>query len=196
VSVPRVATLAFGAALSLFLAHDAATVGFGSTPAESQPTESQPAETQPVFAEVDWPFLLDQWGRGRAFRCSAGDCGVAVNVYVRAKIGFCNCATGVSDDAELDRVGDISLISDKFVGLRAGEPVTVGWMSGRARLYDAKPNYAPEQNALAVAVNDKCDVIVATVTAGRDLPPVAERAALAFLRDDQVLRWARAELGL
>ena len=56
---------------------------------------------RPVWTEVGWPFPLDQWGRGRAFQCKAADCGREVKLYLRAKIGFCNCATGVADDAEL-----------------------------------------------------------------------------------------------
>src|SRR5712691_12522540 len=71
-------------------------------------------EAQPLFTEVKWPFLMDQWGLGRAFQCKAEHCGTEVNVYVRAKIGFCNCATGVSDDEELERVGDVDLLGAKF----------------------------------------------------------------------------------
>ena len=60
-------------------------------------------DRQPKFTEVKWPFAMDEWGLGHAWRCGPENCGVEVNVFVRAKIGFCNCATGVSDDAELDR---------------------------------------------------------------------------------------------
>ncbi|MGZ5836608.1 MAG: hypothetical protein ACXWLD_10985 [Rhizomicrobium sp.] len=148
------------------------------------------------FQEVAWPFEVDQWGKGRAFRCAPADCGAEVNVYVRAKIGFCNCTTGVSDDIELDRVGDVSLLSDAYVPLRDGEPVRLGWMSGRKRLYDAAPRYASKQNALAVAFNDQCDVIVATVTSKRQVSASAEQAAIAFLKSDTVLMWAKKELGL
>ena len=38
------------------------------------------------------------------------DCGTAVTLYVRAKIGFCNCTTGVADDPELERIGDFELL--------------------------------------------------------------------------------------
>src|SRR6185312_2611807 len=133
---------------------------------------------------------------GHAYRCAPESCGVEVNVYVRAKIGFCNCTTGVSDDAELDRVSDISLISDRFTGVRTSEPVRVGWMAGRRRLFDVAPPYAFHRNALAVAFNDHCDVIVATVTSGHDVPRGAEQAALAFLNSKTVLDWAKHELGL
>src|SRR5438876_8022257 len=40
---------------------------------------------RPVWTEVQWPFPIDEWGRGKAFRCEAANCGVEVNVYVRAK---------------------------------------------------------------------------------------------------------------
>ena len=134
--------------------------------------------------------------RPRAFRCAPADCGVEVTLYLRAKIGFCNCTAGVADDTELDRVGDVSLLSDRFVGLRESSVVHVGWMDGRSRVYDVTPIYGPRQPALAIAFNDKCDVIVATVVAGKEISAETERAALAFLNSDVVLRWARAELGV
>src|ERR671936_717840 len=68
-----------------------------------------------AFTEIKWPFPIDQWGTGRAFRCSAADCGVELNIYVRPKIGFCNCTTGVSDDSALDRVGDVDLLAQRFL---------------------------------------------------------------------------------
>ena len=120
---------ALGAGLAGILAGDAATVGV------MQPGSSTRVQHSD-WTEVKWPFPLDQWGTGRAFRCSATDCGVEVSVYLRPKIGFCNCAEGVADDAELDRVGDLELFSDKFRGLADGQPITVGWMSGRSRPYN------------------------------------------------------------
>ena len=54
-------------------------------------------EPHPAWSEIAWPFPLDQWGKGKAFRCKSADCGTEITVYVRAKIGFCNCSTGVSD---------------------------------------------------------------------------------------------------
>jgi len=182
--------VAVGAALAGLLAGDAATVGV-----LRHQTEGVGA-TRPVWAEVKWPFLLDQWGLGRAFRCAAADCGVEVNIYLRPKIGFCNCATGVSDDDELDRVGDLEIFSDKFVGLADGRPVKVGWMEGRSRPYQVAIPYALPRNMLAIAFNDKCDVMVATVVADRDGLPAAERFALDFLNGDLVLNWTKVELGI
>jgi hypothetical protein len=175
---------ALGVGLSGLLAGVAATVGM-----------KEQAAARANFAEVKWPFPLDQWGIGRAFRCAPADCGVEVNVYLRAKIGFCNCSTGVSDDAELDRVGDLELFSDKFHGLADGRTVAIGWMSGRSRPYNVAIPYAQARDMVAVAFNDKCDVMVATVVAERDQIVAAERFGLDFLNGETVLRWARAELG-
>jgi hypothetical protein len=152
------------------------------------------APQRPQWAEVNWPFPLDQWGSGRAFKCSAANCGVEVSLYLRPKIGFCNCSDGVYDDGELDRVGDLELLGPQFAGLAQGRPVTVGWMKGRSRVFAVEGPYQPRSSALAIAFNDKCDVVVATVTAADDLPN-AERQALKFLNSEVVLHWAAAELG-
>ena len=70
-------------------------------------------------------------------------------------------------------------------------------MNGRSRPYqvdDALRSRRARQ--LAIAFNDKCDVVVATVVADRGRLAAAERAALDFLNGDLVLRWAERELGL
>src|ERR1700719_5154990 len=92
-----------------------------------------PSAIEPVWSEVKWPFLLDQWGIGKAFVCLPADCGSKVDVYARPKIGFCNCSTGVSDDAELERVADTDLVSAEVRPLGPGRHVKVGWMHGLAR---------------------------------------------------------------
>ena len=65
------------------------------------PRHAAATATAPVWTEIAWPFPNDPWGKGKAFRCRAADCGAEVNVYLRAKIGFCNCTTGVADDEDL-----------------------------------------------------------------------------------------------
>jgi hypothetical protein len=189
---PRAAALVAALAIGLagLLAGDAGT---GSV---EQPAAGPATSVRATWTEVKWPFPLDQWGLGRAFKCSRADCGSEMDLYVRAKLGFCNCTTGVSDEAELDRVGDLELLSASFDGLSEGRPITVGSMSGRSRPYSVSMRYGAPRTALAIAFNDKCDVVVATVVAERNVLAAAERAALAFLNGDLMLRWVEKELGL
>jgi hypothetical protein len=35
---------------------------------------------RPTWSEVVWPFPMDQWGKGKAYRCKASDCGAEVVV--------------------------------------------------------------------------------------------------------------------
>jgi hypothetical protein len=149
-----------------------------------------------VWTEVKWPFPMDQWGLGRAFTCRAADCASDVSLYLRPKLGFCNCSTGVSDDAELDRVGDVELLSPTFNGLTGGKPIAVGWMTGRSRPYHVSVPYSAARTAIAIAFNDKCDVMVSTVVAEREALAGAEQSALEFLNGDLVLRWTEKEFGL
>jgi len=148
---------------------------------------------QPVWTEAAWPFPIDQWGDGWAFQCKAADCGIDVNLYLRPKIGFCNCQTGVADDEELDRVSDVDLVGSERSALGPGRPITVHWMKGRSRGYAV--GAASAKSVLSLAFNNRCDVIVATVVAGNK-PVAQEQAVLEFLNGDLVLRWAEVVLGL
>jgi hypothetical protein len=161
----------------------------------SVPVPSMPERMVPVWAEVSWPFLMDQWGRGRAFRCPAGDCGVELSVYVRPKVGFCDCGRGVYDDAELDRVADMDLFSPKWAPSENGRAVEVGWMKGRARSYYVDAAVA-QRHVLTVGLNSQCDAFVATVASDAPLSPGVQSAALDFLNRDIVLHWAKAQFGL
>src|ERR1700710_309898 len=73
------------------------------------------------WREIAWPFPRDGWPAGRAFHCDAALCGEATELYVRPKIGFCNCDSGVADDDEVDRVADLDLISLTFAPVEAGQ---------------------------------------------------------------------------
>ena len=153
---------------------------------------------RPVWTEATWPFPIDQWGGGWTFQCRAADCGIDINLYLRPKIGFCNCETGVADDEELDRVNDVDLVGSERSALGPGRPITVHWMKGRSRGYRVGAPSAgapPANSVLSLAFNNRCDVIVATVAAG-DAPVAQEGAVLEFLNGDLVLRWAETVLGL
>jgi hypothetical protein len=152
----------------------------------------------PVWTEAAWPFPVDQWGGGWAFQCKAADCGIDVNLYLRPKIGFCNCQTGVADDEELERVSDVDLVGDESSALGPGRPIAVHWMKGRSRGYQIATPAAGAPSAksvLSLAFNSRCDVIVATVIAGKE-PLAQEQAVLEFLNGDLVLNWAKVVLGI
>jgi hypothetical protein len=154
------------------------------------------APSHPVFSEVEWPYPSDEWGKGKAFRCSAADCGAEVNLYVRAKIGFCNCRTGVSDDNELDRLSDFRLMGDKLSVLGPGHPINVAWMKGRSRAYAIADSYYAPNSALAVAFNDHCDAVVATAVVAHDRPAAIEPSVIEFLNSKTIVHWAEVTLGL
>ena len=149
---------------------------------------------RPAWSEVTWPFLPDEWGKGKAFRCKASDCGAEINVYVRAKIGFCNCTTGVADDEELSRLSDFPLMGGSIDAVGPGRAIQVAWMKGRSRSYAVSRRVGG--SALSIAFNDRCDAIVATAMTGSARPDAVEPAILALLNESRVIRWAEITLGL
>jgi hypothetical protein len=151
---------------------------------------------RPVWTEVQWPFPMDQWGKGKAFRCKAPDCGVEVNLYLRAKLGSCNCTTGVADDSELDRMSDFDLVGGGVSPLGDGRPISVAWMKGRSRAYTLTARNPPGRTALSVAFNDRCDMVVATAVLPHDRPATIEPRVIEFLNGSTVMRWAETALGL
>jgi hypothetical protein len=157
------------------------------------PDRAAARTAKPVWTETRWPFPMDEWGQGKAFQCRAADCGVETNLYIRAKIGFCNCTTGVSDDEELDRLTDFRLMGDGLLAAGAGRPIQVAWMKGRSRGYlDSDRG----RSALTVAFNDRCDAIVATVAVADGRPLAVESAVLEFLNGQTIRHWAETTLGL
>jgi hypothetical protein len=154
-----------------------------------------PAALSPAFTEIKWPFPIDQWGTGRAFACLPADCGARVEVYIRPKIGFCNCSTGVADDTELERVADTSLVDGDLTPLGPGHPIKVGWMKGLARLYEAADGKAGGR-LVSIAFNDECDVVVAVAKLGGGDSTALSSAILAFLNSRDMVLWAKKEIGL
>jgi hypothetical protein len=160
-------------------------------------TAAAPSPAAPVWTEVKWPFLLDQWGVGKAYECRPADCGVKIEVYIRPKIGFCNCATGVSDDAELERVADTDLVSPKALPLGPGRPVKVGWMHGLVRPYRVTDEDEKARGRLlSIAFNDECDAVAAVAMVGGGDPAAVEPAVAAFLNTRPMVLWVKKELGL
>ncbi len=145
------------------------------------------------WREIAWPYPRDAWPAGRAFRCDALACGGAVEVYVRPKIGFCNCGTGVADDDEVDRVADLDLISERFSPREAGRVVHLADLSGRARDYELKMPDGSRHSAIGIALSRHCDLLVA-VAQGEHTTPGLRRMALTFLASDEMHRWMMASL--
>ncbi len=146
------------------------------------------------WREIAWPFPRDAWPAGRAFRCDAVSCGGMAEIYVRPKIGFCNCDTGVADDDEVDRVADLDLISERFVPVEAGRVVRVADMSGRSRAYDLDMADGSRHAAIGIALSHRCDLLVAVVQ-GKGAAPVLQHIGLEFLASDDTHRWMMASLG-
>lgn len=152
---------------------------------------SDPASWQ----EIAWPFPRDAWPPGRAFRCMSGGCGRGVEVYIRPKLGFCNCATGVSGDAEVDAVTDLDMIAASFTPDRPGEWIEIAGMAGRTRPYTLQLANGMKLAAVGTAISRKCDVVVAA-SQGREAATSKARQAISNLvASPNLLDWLNAQLG-
>jgi hypothetical protein len=140
------------------------------------------------WREIAWPFPRDGWPAGRAFRCGADSCGGEVEIYIRPKLGFCNCDRGVADDDEVDRVADLDLLSEQFVPREAGRVVRVADMAGRLRSYDLHMSDRSQRTAIGIAVSRRCDLLVA-VAQGAGEATRLQHAAMRFLESAEAKRW-------
>src|SRR5262249_22385057 len=175
----------------------AAMVGGYATLLHAQALQTQPGSAghRPIWTEIKWPFALDLWGPGLAFRCKAADCGSEIHLYLRAKIGFCNCTSAI-DDEMVDRVGDVDLLASERAAVGPGRAINVRSMKGRSRGYAVGGRGATARSALSIAFHERCDLVVATVSIGGDQPGVHESRVLQFLNSDLILRWTEVTLGL
>ena len=159
------------------------------------PQHAAATATAPVWTEIAWPFPTDPWGKGKAFRCKTADCGAEVNIYLRAKMGFCNCTTGVADDEDLDRMGDLALVGE-VSPLGTGRPISIARMEGRSRTYVLNARNPLGKTAISVVFRERCDMIAATAVLGHDRPAAIEPSVIEFLNGSTVMRWAEITLGL
>jgi hypothetical protein len=150
------------------------------------------ASTVSGWSEIAWPFPRDAWGAGRAFKCSSEACDGEV-VYVRPKIGFCNCATGVSDDDEVDRVTDLDLIDPQFRPLGEGMPVESAGMRGRARQYTLRLRDGTAGTGVGIALSRNCDLVVA-IAQSTSIGASHQQTALDLLSTKAVRNWIEAGL--
>jgi hypothetical protein len=142
---------------------------------------------------IAWPFPRDGWPAGRAWRCPATSCGAEMEVYVRPKIGFCNCDSGVADDDEVDRVADLDLIAPHFRALTPGVVVRITGMSGRIRQYDL--NDGSHRQAVAVVVSHKCDLMVAAGQGNGGAAAVRQHA-LQFIESKEASDWIKSAMNV
>ena len=190
---PRI-TLALGAGMALGIAAMVGALVLDKWPRAGPPGFETGGRR--AWTEIKWPFAVHLWSNGRAFRCNLAACQGEVTLFVRAKIGFCNCTTGVADDEELERLTDFHLVGDRLQALGAGKPITVAWMNGRSRAYELSSHNRSGKSALSVAFNDRCDAIVATAVLGHAQPAALEPDVIALLNSTPVMRWAEITLGL
>ena len=147
-----------------------------------------------LWREISWPFPRDGWPAGRAFRCeSCGGGRGGIELYVRPKIGFCNCDTGVADDDEVDRVADLDLITPRFAPLKPGAPIRAAGLAGRIRAYDMQMPDGARRAAVGIALSRRCDLLVA-VAQGRGSAAEVRRAALEYLASSDMTRWMTAAM--
>ena len=153
-------------------------------------------QAEPIWIETKWPFLMDQWGEGKSFQCKAADCGAELNLYIRAKIGFCSSTTGVADDNELERLSDFDFMKGHVTALGSGHEVDIAGMKGRLRTYATAISILSQTFAFSVAFNNNSDALVATVTAKRGPPAAVEPVIIQFLNGATIQRWVTRTLGL
>jgi hypothetical protein len=146
-----------------------------------------------AWREIGWPFARDGWPAGRAFRCADQSCGDGIELYVRPKIGFCNCDSGVADDDEVDRVADLDLLSESFVPLEPGKPIRIGDMSGRSRPYHLRMSDSSRHIAIGFAISRRCDLLVAAAQ-GKGTANTVQSAAMEFLVSNKMTEWMRVAM--
>lgn len=146
-----------------------------------------------AWQAIAWPFPRDGWPSGHAYRCPAATCGSEMEIYVRPKIGFCNCDTGVADDDEVDRVADLDLISPRFRPLQQGQVVHVAGMTGRMRNYSLDMKDGSTRQAVGIAVSHGCDLMVAAVQGKASVADLQQKA-LELLSSSDEAGWIKSAM--
>ncbi len=136
------------------------------------------------WRDTPWAFACDDWPVGRGFECEAAECGTKISVYVRMKKGVSKCDSGVADDDELDRVGDVHLVSRDFKAIGAGEFRSIANTPGRIRLYRAGDAYV-----MSLASSKNCDAFVTTALAKEPLTAKAAEALTQFTNEAEFVKW-------
>ena len=142
----------------------------------------QPARDRATWSETAWPFLRDQWGGGRALRCVGPPCDEDSRLYLRTKVGFCDCFNHVEDDDDIDRLTDFDLMGgDRVVPLGPGRRLALAAGPARQRAFRLEDRRGEVRHAVAVVLAIDCQARVAMLVSGRRLAPALEAAVLDVL---------------
>ena len=148
---------------------------------------------RPVWHEAAWTPPIDNWGTGLSFVCDNAACPGGVRMFARTKVGFCNCFSGVADDDEIDRIGDVDLHGGAYKPIEAGQVTVVGDLKGRKRLFQIQNRWAGGRQVLSIVVASDCKAVVATLVSGSPISPSMESTAVAVLRERPFQQWAAAQ---
>ena len=141
------------------------------------------------WTEAPWQIPLDNWGRGKAWVSRTAD-GAEMRLFARTKTGFCNCFSGIANDDEIDRIGDVDLHGEDFAPVAPGTTASVGELSGRKRLFRTSGGWTGGRYVLSIVAASDCKAVVATIVSSEPVPPEAEAAAIALLSAEPFRRWA------
>jgi hypothetical protein len=141
------------------------------------------------WVEETWRLPLDNWGQGRVWRVVTPGISEA-RLFVRTKIGFCNCFDGIADDTEIDRIGDIDLHGDDFAAAELGAPASLGDLTGRKRLFQTTRKWNGNAQVLSIVAANDCKAVVATLVSAEPIAPATEHAAISLLTSEKIQRWA------
>jgi hypothetical protein len=148
-----------------------------------------PVSEEAGWRAAAWRFPTDAWPEGRAFHCEAAQCGAELDLYIRPKIGFCDCYRGVADDDEIDRVGDLALLSRDYVPLHPGMAVRLAGLEGRARMFLLSASGETRRHAIGIALSRRCDAIVATIVSGAPISSASEARAFELIDSVEIKDW-------
>ena len=144
-----------------------------------------PGHAAPIWRETGWTAPIDNWGQGKAWRSDTG-----VMLFARTKTGFCNCFSGVGNDIEIDRIGDVDLHGDAFVPASPGVVAALGDLSGRKRRFHLQSRWTGGREVLSIVVATDCKAVVATLVSGQPIASDIEESAVALLRGAPFRQWA------
>ena len=167
----------------------AAAIVAGTAVAAHLVTQPSPGHAQVAWAESSWDMPLDNWGEGRAWRATAPD-GAQLRLFARTKSGFCNCFSGIANDDEIDRIGDVDLHGDDFSPVAPGVVTSLGSLAGRKQLFQTSGHWTAGRFVLSIVAATGCKAVVATIVSGETIPPEAEATAVALLTGEEFRRWA------